>query len=62
MVPGLHTILPPNEPTGDAAGLAGRNRLRFTCGEALSPIRRNRPIDDRATVDALPGVKNEKEI
>ena len=62
MVPGLHTILPQAEPSGNAAGSAGRNRLRFTRGEALSPIGRNRSIDDGATVNALPGVKNEKEV
>jgi len=58
----LHTILPPDGQSGNVAGLAGRNRLRFTRGKAFSPIGGNRPIDDGATVNAFPGIKNEKEI
>lgn len=61
MSAGRYLILPLAE-LRRAVALAGRNSLRFTCREALSPIGRNGSIDDGTTVDALPGVKNEKEI
>ncbi len=46
----------------EPAGLASRNRLSFASGEALSSIGRNGSVNDGATVNALPGVENEKKI
>ena len=38
------------------------NGLSFSCCQTLSPVVGNRAIDDGATINALPGVENEKEI
>lgn len=57
-----HTTTSHREQSSERAGLAGRDGLSFASGEALSPIRRNRPIDDGSTVNALPGVENEEEV
>ena len=59
---GRHTTTSHRERSAASAGSAGRNRLSVACGEALPTVRRNGPIDDGATVDAFPGVENEKEI
>ncbi len=62
MFPGLHTTKLHDEQSGETAGLARRNRLSFASGETFSPIGRNGSVDDGSTVNALPGVENEKEI
>lgn len=62
MFPGPHTINRHDEPSRKTAGLAGRHRLCFASGEALSAIGRNRSVNDGATVNAFPSVENEKEI
>jgi hypothetical protein len=62
MCSGPHTINRQHEPSRKTAGLAGRHRLRLASGKALSPIGRNRSVDDGATVNAFPRVENEKEI
>ena len=45
-----------------ALQLARGNGLRLSCCQTLSPVVGNRAIDDGATINALPGVENEKEI
>lgn len=42
--------------------LPGRNCLGISCGQALSPIIGDSPINDGTAIDALPGVENEEEI
>lgn len=42
--------------------LARGNGLRFSDRQTLSAIRRNSPVDNGATVDALPGIEHDKEI
>ncbi len=39
-----------------------RHGLRVACGQTLPPIVGNRAVDDRAAVNALPGVENEEEV
>lgn len=46
----------------NVAILASGNRLGVPCCQTLSAIAGDRPIDDRAAVDTLPRVENEKEI
>ena len=42
--------------------LASGNRLRIPSGEALSPIAGDRTVNDRAAINAFPGVENEEEV
>jgi hypothetical protein len=62
MVQGLSITRPTTEQSREVVDLASCNRLSFAGSEALSPIRRNRPIDDGAAVNAFPGVENKEEI
>src|SRR5437773_2680905 len=43
-------------------GLASSDRLGVKRREALPPVHRNRSIDDRATVNAFPGIEDEEEV
>lgn len=62
MFQGLSITGPITEQSRERVELASRNRLCFAGREALSPISRNRPIDDGPTVNTFPGVENEEEI
>lgn len=62
MFHGLCITRSTTEQSRERVELANRNRLRFAGREALSPISRNRPIDDGPTVDTFPGIENEEEI
>lgn len=62
MVQGLPITSLPTDQGRDKVELASCNRLSFAGREALSAIRRNRPIDDGAAVNTFPGVKNKEEV
>jgi hypothetical protein len=45
-----------------SAKRSGRNRLLFEFGQTLPFVGGNGPIDDRAAIDAFPGVEDEEEV
>jgi hypothetical protein len=62
MCANLSIARPTTEQTRVRRELSSRNRLSFAGREALSPIGRNRPIDDGPTINTFPSVENKEEI
>jgi hypothetical protein len=59
---GPHTSQSPLQLGLTVAGLPGRHWLRFTRCKTFSTVSGNRSVNDGATVDAFPRVKNQEEI
>ena len=59
---GPHTSQSPLQLGLTAVGLPSRHWLRFTRRKAFSTVSGNGSVNDGATVDAFPRVKNQKEI
>ena len=47
---------------GRSAKRSGRNRLLFEFGQAPPFVGGNRPVDDRAAINAFPGIEDEEEV
>jgi hypothetical protein len=59
---GPHTSQSPLQFGLSAVELPSRHWLRFTRRQTFSPVGGNGSVNDGATVDAFPGVKNQEEI
>lgn len=46
----------------DSAKRSSRNRRLFEFGQTLPFVGGNGPVDDRAAIDAFPGIEDEEEV